>query len=202
MAKKITLKTPYISPVFMFRELEEGRLDPSRLTPDQRRQCLMVASNGSRTTAQLADLFNVTRPVIKEDLKILRSEVGREVVNWTKEDIVGHIITTAENISTAAMQRNDLGLAWTVERDMVKMLSNLGLFEDKEKSDSIRVTIEAVGSGYERASNIIANSLDPLMTGEVIEADAKVSDPTLGIDMMTLPPDATVRVETKINEED
>lgn len=167
----VQAKVGYISPTYMVAEIRAGRLDATLLTMEQRRACVMVMANGTMTAQELADIFSVDRRTITSDLKAIRAEIGRDVSQWTKEEILGHLVKTAEDISTQAMKKDNLALAWTIEKDMFKLFENIGLFDNREKN-SLTVTIEAVGQGYKRASEIIARGLDPLMSGEIIDAKA------------------------------
>ena len=65
------------SPIQILREIQEGRLDPSRLTKDQRRSILLVLSHGSHTKSELAEILRVNASTIASDMRHLRKHVGQ-----------------------------------------------------------------------------------------------------------------------------
>jgi hypothetical protein len=148
-------------------DLKDGLIDPLDVTPTQRRACLLLLANGSQTTAELAALFHVSTSSIRGDLKAIREEVGREVREWSLEEVLGQAVMAADKCSAMAMKQNDPGLSWTINRDLVKLLKDLGVVEPAHSADSLTITVESIGRGYEKAARVLTTALDPRLTGVV-----------------------------------
>lgn len=168
----------------LLEDIQKHRVDPSDLTPTQRRACLLLLANGSQTSVELAALFKVSPSCIRMDLKQLRDERGREVRDWTLNEVLGDVALTAEKCAAQAMKGNDPGLAWTIKRDFAKLMKEFGVIEPTRDESGFRMTIEGIGQGYEKARRALTLALDPRLTGEVIDVDgearpAKPKLPTL-----------------------
>ena len=146
-------------------EIKAHRLDPGTLTPKQRRACLVLLANGSQTSAELASLFKVSPATIRKDLRTLREELGREVREWSLEEVVGQLSMVAEKTTAHAMKAEDPGLAWTIQRDFARLLKELGVLQPQGDRTALRLTVEAIGDGYERAKEALSLALDPTLTG-------------------------------------
>lgn len=178
--KPIKVHRRTLRPINMLREISQGRLDPHELTPKQRRACLVVMANGTQTSAQLAEVFGVSAPTIRRDVQRIRAEIGREVHEWSMEEVVGDLVHTSEKCATMAMQQEDPGLVWTIKRDMAKLLREWGVIGKGGQANSLTVTVEHIGESYERMKGVLAFTMDPELTGEVVPdgapriVDAKV----------------------------
>ena len=49
------------------------------------------------------------------------------------------------------------------------LLKELGVVGPEQNKDSMTITIESIGQGYERARKVLSRALDPRLTGEVVE---------------------------------
>lgn len=152
------------------------RLDPRDLSKAQRQAVLLLQANGQHTSAELAELLQVKPQLIRNDLSEIRRRLGREVQEWTLEDVVGGMILAAEKYQARAFAQEDVGLAWAIERDKVKLLKDLGLVGGPTH-EGVRLTLEVLGQGYERARAALGQALDPILTGQVLEVESKASDP-------------------------
>lgn len=155
----------------LLEDLHARRVDPHDISPPQRRACLILLANGSQTSAELAALFGVSPSCIRNDLKQLRDQMGREVQQWTLAEVLGQLAMTAERCQAMAMKQSDPGLAWTIVRDHMKLLKEFGLIEPTRDPSGFRLTVEAIGSGYERARTALEQALDPRLTGAVSPPD-------------------------------
>lgn len=175
---KVTVKAGALAmhetPITLLNDIAEKRIDPTVLTADQRRACLVVMANGHQTSSELAAIFGVGPSCIRMDMKKIREETGREVGSWTLEEALGDLAHAHEKYAAQAYKQGDIGLAWTIKRDFVKILKDLGVIEGASQGDSLTVTIEGLGRGYERARKVLGRVLDPVLTGEegpVIEGE-------------------------------
>lgn len=172
----------------LLADVKAGRVDPRTLSPDQRRSLLVLLACGTQTSAELATLFGVSPSLIRKDLGRIREEFGREVRDWTLEEVLGQLYMAKEKCAAHAMKVEDPGLAWTVERDFVKTLKELGVLGEQDRSqEGFRVVIERIGDGYERAGRLLANALDPelvgaVLQGEVVRRDGEPASPPLPLD--------------------
>jgi len=152
----------------LLRDIKEHRVDTATLTVDQRRSCLLLLANGSQTSAELASVFKVGPSTIRMDLKRLRETIGREVQEWTLQEVLGQLALSAEKCTSLAMKEEDPGLAWTIQRDFAKLLKEFGVIGSSEDRSGFKLTIEGIGEGYERARLLLGQALDPRLTGEVV----------------------------------
>ena len=106
--------------------------------------------------------FKVAPGTIRKDLMKIRKELGHEIADWSLEDVLGDMVHSAEKYSAMAIKQEDNGLAWTIKRDLYKMLREFGVIQS-EGQQSFTVTIETIGKGYERAASILGQQLDPLL---------------------------------------
>lgn len=166
---KIELQEGADTAVRLLKEIQEHRLDPRDLTIDQRRACLMVIADGTRTTSQLARIFRCTPYKIQSDIAAIRKEVGRSKLKWGAEEVIGQAVMAAEIASARALKEGDVGLFWTINRDLARLMKELGVVEPKKAHDGMRITVEAMGESYERVTRRLAETLDPALTGEVID---------------------------------
>ena len=184
----------------LLQDLKDGLIDPLDVTRTQRKACLMLLANGSQTTAQLGVLFRVRPKTIRTDLKDIREEVGREVRTWTLEEVLGQVVMAADKCSAMAMKHNDPGLSWTINRDLVKLLVEFGIVEPTHSKDSLTITVESIGRGYEKASRLLTTALDPRLTGEVI--DVTPEDRDTGVPVLpvtgTLIPEGPVSLDATV----
>ena len=185
--KPIRVRGRALRPINMLKAITEGTLDPHRVSADQRRAMLVVMANGTQTSAQLGELFGVSAGTVRKDVLRIRSEIGEEVCSWTMAQVVGDLAHSAEKYSALAMQHEDPGLAWTIKRDLAKLLREWGVIGRGGGREGLTVTVEHVGASYERLKGVLALTLDPALTGEqipgpeTIEVDARVvsSSPAL-----------------------
>lgn len=161
----------------LLRDINDGSRDAKDLTANSRRACLMFVANGKRSVSDLASIFKVSRITINKDLAHIRMEMGAKVKEWGLNHILGQLSINAERFMTMALKEHDVGLAWTIQRDLAKLLKDFGVGQEvTKKDDSFKVTIESVGGGYERATELLYKqfTMDPAMTGEVIDVPAAI----------------------------
>lgn len=156
----------------LLNDIKAHRLDPGTLTPKQRRACLVLLANGSQTSPELAALFKVSAATIRKDLRALREELGREVREWSMEEVVGQLSMVAEKTTAHAMKADDPGLAWTIQRDFARLLKELGVLRPAGDQSGLRLTVEAIGEGYDRAKEALSLALNPTLTGMHPQAKA------------------------------
>lgn len=153
--------------VRLLTEIKKKRLDPRDLSKTQRQACLLLMACGKQTSGEMAVLFRVSPQLIRKDLGEIRRVIGREVREWDLETVLGQLAMAKEKCAAQAMAEEDPGLAWTIERDFVKLLKELGVVGVGDQQEGIRVTMEALGAGYERATRVLALGLDRRLTGKV-----------------------------------
>lgn len=153
------------TPVRLLQDIEARRVDAGTLTKAQRQACLVVLADGKQTSAELAAIFKVGPRLIRRDLQEIRARLGREVREWGLEEVLGQTVMVAEKCRVHAMRQEDPGLAWSIQRDLVRVLKELGALDHQER-DGLRITVEAIGAGYERARQVLGRALDPRFTGE------------------------------------
>lgn len=194
--------------VRLLREVQEGRVDAKALPRATRKSLLILLAGGKQTSTELAAIFGVSAKAIRQDLREIRAEVGREVRQWGADEVVGDLAMSAEKLHAMALRNDDLALAWTIKRDFAKTLRELGVVGPQER-DGLRVTIEALGEGYEKARAILSRTLDPRLTGEIVVPAAPVPElpgaPTLpsrrrGQDPAELPPEDAPGTEEEDDE--
>ena len=164
------------SPTRLLEDLVKNRLDPRDLTKPQRQAILLLQANGKHTAAELGELLKVSPQRIRKDLSDIRRRIGREVQEWTLEEVVGGMVMAAETYQARAVAQADMALAWSIERDKVKLLKELGVVGGPSQ-EGVRLTLEVLGAGYERARAQIGRALDPVLTGQVLEAEVVEPDP-------------------------
>ncbi len=175
-ARGDVLPASHDTPVRLLHEIREHRVDPRDLNPNQRRSLLMLMANGKQTSSELAAWFHVSPQTIRKDLATIRREVGREVREWGVEEVVGQLTMTADRCAATAMKHDDVGLAWSIQRDLVRLLKELGVVGG-ETQDGVRITVEALGAGYERARKALGRALDPRLTGEHVGTPERITGP-------------------------
>jgi len=160
----------------LLQDIKAKRIDPRDLEASQRRACLLLLANGTQTSAEMAAMFGVASSTIRKDLKKIREELGREVKQWTLEEVLGDLALTADKCSANAMRQEDPGLSWTIKRDFAKILKEFGVIGPQEEKNSLTVTLQGIGEGYERARAALVKGLDPRLTGEVIDVEGEVKE--------------------------
>lgn len=156
-----------LDPVQLAAQIQKGVRSPKDLTPDQRRACLVVMAQGKRTPMELASFFQVAPGTIRNDLLAIRQDLGREVAAWTPEQVLGRLVFSAEKYQAAAMRQDDPALAWTIEKDTIKLLHDLGVIGPKVDRHTVTFTMETLAGSYERAAGVLQKRLDPRLTGEI-----------------------------------
>lgn len=156
------------TPFWLLREIEAKRLDPATLSRDQRRSVLPFLLSGRHTTYQLAHMFQLSNTRMYQEVAAVRREIGEHVRTWDPETIVGYMTMAAERYTAMAVEQNDPGLAWSITKDFCTMLARLGLTGERESK--LVMTFEAVGKGYEEAARKLAESMNPELSGEVVNA--------------------------------
>jgi predicted HTH transcriptional regulator len=157
--------------ILLLQDIKAKRRTPESLSIEQRRACLMLMANGKQTLSEIAHVLHVTRDTIARDLRKVRSRLGKEVKNYTTEIVLGQLAHCAEKFTSLALKQEDTALAWSIQRDFVRTLKELGILGKQEATDGLKITIETLGSGYERARDALAKHFDPRLTGEVIDAE-------------------------------
>lgn len=155
--------------VALLKDIQEHRLDPRDLDAEQRRSCLILLADGTRTTSTLARIFKVTPHRIQDDLGKIRAEIGKVKRRWGADEVVGQAVMAADRASARALQEGNTGLYWTIQRDLARLMKELGVVERVEEQSGLKITVEALGEGYERVSRRLSEALDPVLTGEVID---------------------------------
>ena len=174
--RKTGVKNFRSNPFWMLRDIKNGTFDPQDLSVQQRRALVMCMMDGKRTTKQMAVLLQVPSSTITWDLREIRAEVGREVAEWSTSDVLGYLMSGSERYQALALRQEEPGTAWMIRRDTIKLMKELGLVGQEQAPDGIRVIIEGIGKGYDRASKALAQAMDPVLTGEVIPTAAVVRE--------------------------
>ena len=112
---------------------------------------------------------------IRKDILRIRAEIGREVHEWTMEQVVGDLAHSAERYSSLAMAQEDPGLAWTIKKDLAKLLREWGVIGRGGGESSTRITIEHIGENYSRMKDVLSLAMDPSLSGEVLPEDQPVT---------------------------
>lgn len=172
-ARADKLRAKADTPLRLLKDIEAGRIDPRDLSVDQRRACLVGLANGKRTSPQLAVVFGCSAKVIRDDLAYIRRTIGREVTEWTLEEVVGDLAMAAEKATAGAMKEGDYGLMWTVRKEFARMLMDLGVVRKQDDQSGFKATIELVGSRYAHATLAVTQMLDPLLTGMVGQGEQR-----------------------------
>ena len=162
---KVDLEPGSDTALKLLEDIHAHRLDARDLSVGQRRACLLLCANGSQTSAELAQVFRVTPTTIRKDLQRIREQVGREVTEWSMPEVLGQVVMSAERCTAMAMKSKDPGLAWTIQRDLAKLLKEFGVVGESDKRSGFKLTLESIGEGYERARGVLSQQLDPVLTG-------------------------------------
>jgi len=178
------------SAVRLLQDIKAHRIDPSTLTPTQRRSVLVLCAHGSMTSTELAVLFSTTPSTIRMDLKKIRDEYGREVREYTLSEVLGQLAFTAEKCTAKAMKQEDPGLAWSIQRDLAKMFKDLGVLDNNQGQGGFKLIIESMGSGYEKTREAMKLAMNPALTG-MVEPEAPRSP------VPALPVGTTIDVEAR-----
>lgn len=167
------------TPQNLVRAIRSRTLDPRSLSKEQRQACLMVLANGTETSNELGELFGVTGTRIRADLKEIRRRVGREVREWTLDEVIGDLAIAHDRYAARALKQEDVGLAWAIKKDFANLLHKFGIVGDAERESGLRVTIETIGASHDRLRTQLARALDPAITGEVIDVSPSTGSPAL-----------------------
>jgi len=161
----------------LLKDLQEHRVDPHDLTAKQRRSLLLLIYTPKKRVREYAAQFQVSVKTIRKDLCLMRRKIGREITEFGIEEVVGQLAMAAEQFTSEALKQEDIGLAWSIQRDFARTLKDFGVIGQTREQQGFKVTVEAIGDGFERAAQQLANALDPALTGEVIDIHAsKVTD--------------------------
>lgn len=164
------LKKSENTAVRLLRDINEHLLDPKELSKTQRKSVLCLMSDGSRTTNEIAAMFGVGAQTIRNDLREIREELGREVGTWSLDTVVGDLAIASESLYSKAMKAGDYALAWTIKKDLVKQLREMGVIGGVKDNSGLRITIEGMSGRYDNATKVLASQFSHAITGEVIDA--------------------------------
>ncbi len=185
-----TFDRTHLTPQTLLAELKAKRVDPRTFSREQRQACVALLMNGKLTTHELASLFGVSSNTMGEDVRLIRREYGRLVKTWTPEDVVGKLAMAADKFTTLALKQEDVGLAWTIQRDLVELLLKLGVGKDAHGTGEVtglKVTIETVSQGHGKARGLLARAMNPLLSGEEVVVDATSVPATEGDEELAAP---------------
>ncbi len=169
MSDPIGIKKTNDQPIYLLKEIKEERLDPTTLDKPQRQACLLMLANNVLTAVELAHMFGVSAKTIRKDLREIRAELGREVKQWTMEEVLGNLARAAERCSTQAMKQQNTALAWSIERDFAKLLKDWGLVGPRQEQSTITITAQHLGESYDRMKAAMALAMDHRRSGERID---------------------------------
>lgn len=156
-------------PIWLMKEIKEKRLDAKDLTREQRLACLSLVMNDKHTLNELSHLFKVSRAQLARDARKIRLRLGRDAKSWGLDVVLGDLVHSAEKCYTLALKQEDPGLAWSIKRDLVRQMKELNVIGAKDQVEGLKVTIETLGVGYDRAREQLARVMDPRLTGEVLD---------------------------------
>lgn len=169
-------------------DIKSGRIDPATFSPELRRSVVAILADGRLAPRDIAFVLKVTADRVRRDLERIRKKAGKRIVAWTLETAVGYLESAAEVSYAMAVENGDAQLVFAIRRDFVKQLKELGVF-GQDSRDGVRITIEGVGTGMDKALEALETSMDPRLTGErIIDAKATVRDSSpLGLPMVLDP---------------
>jgi hypothetical protein len=152
--------------------LENGELDVADLNSRERRALLLLLlAKGNTSVSAAARLFKVSRRTIQVD----REKIRREVARSTDLDaLVGGMIFAADELSTRAADNGDFATAWTIVKQRIELLAELGYLGGRDSGGDLPLTIESLSANYDRARLELAQAFDPAfaaVSGEVIEPE-------------------------------
>lgn len=171
------------SAVQLLQDIAKRRIEPKELTTEQRRSCLMMLMQRDKSISELAALFQVTSGTISNDLKQLRKTIGKDLSGWTSDELIGDISSAAEVIYREAMKEKDFGLAWQVKKDLHEHLRKIGVGEERDNENKLKITIESIGKGYERMKDVVTNALDPRLSGMIVDVPGQSKPKPLGLEV-------------------
>lgn len=172
-------------------DINAKRLDPATLDKDARKALLAVMAHGRMTSAELAKFFDVRPATIRKDIQEIRQELGTEIRLWTPEQLVGQLASYAERCTAALIKDGDWSAAWTIQRDFVRAMKELGFQGgDAGQDGQARITIEVLTENTSRARMAMLEALDPHLTGEVIDTTVTVKPSAPGLPLDMVRPDA------------
>ena len=152
-------------PIQLLKDIRSRRVDPHSISDQQRRSVMLVLAHGTYTAAELGDLLGVSPQTIRKDMRLLRQQVGREVREWTPEDVVGDLVLAADRMGARAMQQNDTALAWKIRLDLARALREAGLTSGGQEERRLKVTVEAIETGMGDFRTTMLQALDPVLSG-------------------------------------
>lgn len=166
----------------LLNQAMEMGADPATFSPEERRMVVahLKFEVGSVTSvSKLAEKMNVSVTTIRRDLEAIRKSVGKQTGLWTLDDVLGNMMQNAERCIEMAYERKDYGSVWGIVKDQTKLLKEMGVVESKNEQNALTITIKKIEEAYPNALTRIATSLDPMLTGEVIDVEAEPVAPRL-----------------------
>jgi hypothetical protein len=162
--------TPAVAASKLWRDIQDGVVDPTTLDLPTRRAVVLVTMNGDVPIADVASALGVSYDTVKRDHRILRRELGDGVLQTTFGELLGDLAHSADVCYARAMASGATGLAWKVKTDFVKLVAKLGLVQPASERREVEVAID-VTHRYRESVGLLADITVPALTGEVVRGD-------------------------------
>ena len=134
---------PLQSATFLLKSISNKQLEPSQLTPHQRRLCVRYLLHDMKhTCVEISEILKVHPVTVRKDKqKILKQDT------WVLDDlceiknVAASAVGVAERAITNLFKQNKNKDAWVVKRELIEMLQSLGYIERKPMELNANLTL-------------------------------------------------------------
>ena len=111
----------------LLAKLQSAQVSPDEVTTEERRMCVSYLRLEGYTQEEMAKIFNVHCATIGRDEKIMAERAAKMIKDLKPQAVVAGLISWAKHLTAKAMKEKDYALVWRVQKELVDVLTSLGL---------------------------------------------------------------------------
>ena len=136
---------PASSAPHLLNLISQKKLDPSQLTPHQRRICVrFLLQEGKHAQHEIAAILKVREQVISKDKKKIRAQNTWMLDEIDERKIAVGILRSAELFAARLSRGGKYRDAWAVQKECVEVLQNLGYLKRAPIELKGQVTLQEI----------------------------------------------------------
>jgi hypothetical protein len=147
-----------LTPIQLLKAIQEGTVDPKRLTARQRLGCVAELCHKGWRMIEIAELFGISRQRAYQDRSKVLKLLAIEVRDFDPQQFVGWFLDQAEFHLATAKRAGKLDLSWKITLDVAGQLTQWGMVVP---ADQLRAQMDA------RSEKIINNPMEQLSDDEL-----------------------------------
>lgn len=115
-----------LSETVLIEAIQKGELDPRHLHFDNRLAVVAILRNSGRKNYEISAFLKTSLSTVEKYVRKIKNNQDHRVRNLTIEKVGGYLVYRAEELIQSAIKAGDLGLAWTIETELIDKLQSMG----------------------------------------------------------------------------